>query len=318
MTSRPTGLRTLVAAAFLALAAMAARADASVGVVVTGEATMQPQLVAQLETWLRTHGHELVSSPLPPDAINALIDCFVIEDQACARRVVEKHAKSRSVVFAQVTVASGATALDRTITLTAYWLDKGQDAVAERRFCERCTDVTMRATADELMAALAGAGSTRVKLTSTPPGATVTIGSKAVGKTPLDFNLPPGDHRIVFELEGRPTETRSVAVEKGKALAVEVAFTAPPNRALVYTALAGGAALGIAGGIMLGIDEDVPTDTTDPSYRDTAPAGLVLAVSGVAAIGVGVYLLVRKPSRSSAPAVGLVPGGGVVGWTGRF
>jgi hypothetical protein len=318
MTSRPTGLPGLLAAAFLSLAVMAGRADGSVGVVVTGEATMQPQLVAQLETWLRTHGHDLISAPLPPDAINALIDCFVIEDQACARKIVEKHAKSRSVVFAQVSVTSGATALDRTVTLTAYWLDKGRDAVAERRFCERCTDATMRATADELMAALAGASSTRVKLTSTPPGATVTIGGKAVGKTPLDYNLPSGDHQIVFELEGRATETRSLSVQKGKALAVEVAFTAQPRPALVYTALAGGAALGIAGAIMLGIDEDVPEDTTDPSYLDTAPAGIALAVAGAAAIGVGVYLLVRKPGRSSAPAVGLVPGGGVVGWTGRF
>src|SRR5262245_20203518 len=129
MTShRHNGLRALLAVAFVSLATVPARADRGVGVVVTGEATMQPQLVAQLETWLRTHGHDLISAPLPPDAINALIDCFVIEDQACARKVVEKRAKSKSIVFAQVNVTSGATALDRTVTLTAYWLEKRKKA----------------------------------------------------------------------------------------------------------------------------------------------------------------------------------------------
>lgn len=322
MTHRPTCLRALLATAILALAAVPARADGSVGVVVTGEATMQPQLVAQLETWLRAHGHNLISAPLPPDAINALIDCFVIEDQACAQRVVEKRAKSDAVVFAQVTVTSGATALDRTVTLVAYWLNKGSDVVHERRICERCTDVTMRGAADELMEALAAAGSNRgrVKLTSSPPGAKVTVGGKEIGRTPLDYSLPPGKHRLVFELEGRSAETRRVSVEKAETVTVDVAFDAPaPGRGLAYAALAGGAALAIAGGIMIGIDEDPdPANTTDPEYLDTAPAGVALAAAGAAALGVGVYLLVRKPSERSAPAVSLVSGGGVIGWTGRF
>ncbi len=322
MTShRPTGPRALLAAAILTLAAIPARADASVGVVVTGEATMQPQLVAQLETWLRTHGHDLVSAPLPPDAINALIDCFVIEDQACARRVVEKRAKTGSVVFAQVSVTYGATPLDRTVTLTAHWLNKGSDTITERRSCERCTDVTMRRAADELMTALAGAGSSsgRVKLTSSPPGARVTLGGAEIGKTPLDYSLPAGEHEIVFEIAGRPTETRRVAITKAQTLTVDVAFGAEraPGRALAYTALGGGAALALAGGILIRIDED-PEDTTAPRYLDTAPGGVALVAAGAAALGVGVYLLVRKPSRGSAPAVSLVSGGGVIGWTGRF
>ncbi len=323
MTShRPTSLRALLATAILALAAVPARADGSVGVVVTGEATMQPQLVAQLETWLRAHGHNLVSAPLPPDAINALIDCFVIEDQACAQRVVEKRAKSDAVVFAQVNVTSGATALDRTVTLVAYWLNKGSDVVHERRICERCTDVTMRGAADELMVALAAAGSNRgrVKLTSSPPGAKVTVGGKEIGRTPLDYSLPPGEHRLVFELEGRSAETRRVSVEKAETVTVDVAFGAapPPGRGLAYVAIAGGAALALAGGVLLRIAGDVPTDPTDPEYLDTAPAGVALVAAGAAALGVGVYLLVRKPSERSAPAVSLVPGGGVIGWTGRF
>jgi hypothetical protein len=320
---RHPGPRALLAAAILALAAVPARADHSVGVVVTGEATMQPQLVAQLETWLRTHGHDLVSAALPPDAINALIDCFVIEDPACARKVVEKRAKATSVVFAQVNVTSGATALDRTVTLTAYWLDKGKNPRSQRRLCERCSDATMRETADDLMTALAGPGSSqgRLKLTSTPPGAKVKVDLQAVGKTPLDHSVSPGDHKVVFELEDRPAETRAVSIKKGETLTLDVAFAARPprpSRALAFAALAGGVALGAAGGILIAIDEDVPTDRNDPEYVDTAPGGVALAVSGAVVIGVGVYLLVRKPSRRSAPAAALVPGGGTVGWVGRF
>lgn len=317
---RPTSLCVLLTAALLALAAAPARADGSVGVIVTGDSAMQPQLVAQLETWLRSHGHELISAPLPPDAISALIDCFVIEDQACARRVVEKRAKSRAVVFAQASVTSGATA-DRSVTLTAYWFTKNKDSIVEHRTCQRCTDVTMRRTADELMEALVGAVATRVKVTSSPPGATVMLGKKQIGTTPLHHNFPLGDHKLVFELPGRPAETRGVTVTKGEPSSIDVKF-APrpphPSRAPAYAVLAGAVALGATGGVLIAIDEDVPTDPTVERYRDTAPAGVVLAATGAVALGVGVYLLVRTPSHRAAPTVALVPGGSILGWAGRF
>jgi len=327
MTSyRSTALVALLGAAILSLAALPARADSTVGVVVTGEATMQPQLVAQIETWLRSHGHDLISAPLAPDAINALIDCFVIEDQACARKVVEKRAKSRAVVFAQVSVTAGATALDRTVTLTVYWLDKGKDAFVERRSCERCNDNTMRHTADELMIALDGASSSRgtLKLTSTPPGAKVTVDGKPLGKTPFDQSLSTGDHKLVLELAGWLSETRSVSVKKDQTVKVEVALTPeppPPSRVPGILTLVGGVAMGAAGGVLIKIDQDPdPSITTREIYRDTALGGVALAAAGAAVIGAGVYLLVRKPkpARASAPAVGLASGSGFIGWTGRF
>lgn len=321
---RSIGLRVVVACALLALAAVPARADGGVGVVVTGEATMQPQLAAQLETWLRSHGHHLVSAPLPPEAINSLIDCFVVEDQGCARRVVEKRSKTPSVVFAQVTVVAGDTALDRTVTLTAYWLDKGRDAIAERRSCTRCTDVTLRDTADDLMIALAGAGSNRgrIKVTSKPEGASVIIDGKPIGTTPLDYSLPLGDHRLVIEAPGRISETRAVAIRKGHTATVEVALAAPPPRpSLPYVVIGGGVVVAITGGILLALDEDLaPNDTTTRRYFDSAPGGIALLATGAAAIGAGVYLALRAGGKPrSAPAASFVPGGGgVIGWAGRF
>lgn len=322
MTSlRSTSLRALLTAAFLALAAAPARADGSVGVIVTGESTMQPQLVAQLETWLRAHGHELVSAPLPPDAISALIDCFVIEDQSCASRVVEKRAKSKVLVFAQATVTAGATA-DRAVTLTAYWFTKGKDPIIEQRTCERCTDVTMRRTADELMETLVGGIVTRIKVTSSPPGARVRLGAgkKAIGTTPFRYNFPLGDQRLIFELPDRAPETREVTVSKGEPTEIDVKFAREPSgpaRWPGYACLAGAVALGAAGGILLAIDEDA--DPKEPTYTNTAPGGVALVAGGAVALGVGVYFLVRGPSKQAAPVAAFVPGGGgVVGWAGRF
>src|SRR5882757_11422887 len=86
-----------------------ARAGGDVGVIITGEGTMQPQLTAQIESWLSQHGHILVPSPLPPDAISTLTDCFVLDNQACARDLVEKRSKSTSLVFAKIEMKSNAT-----------------------------------------------------------------------------------------------------------------------------------------------------------------------------------------------------------------
>jgi hypothetical protein len=124
-----------------------------VGVVVTGEATVQPQVAAQLERWLHDHGREVVPGPLEPEAINTLIDCFVLEDMGCARGVVDTRSKSKAVVFtrAETTQNSDGT---RDIAITGYWFQQEHDLIAERRVCTRCNDGLLHATVDELMLAL--------------------------------------------------------------------------------------------------------------------------------------------------------------------
>jgi PEGA domain len=324
---RHSGLCALLALALLSLAAAPARAedsDETVGVLVAGEATMQPQLVAQLETWLRTHGYELVSTPLPPEAINALIDCIVIEDQTCARQVVDKRATTGSIVFAQVTLDSGHNAQDRNVTLTVYWLGKGKDVRSERRLCERCTDRTIRSTADTLMTKLTGddVPRGRLQLHSKPSGAKVSLDGKKIGKSPVALRIPAGAHTAVFELGTMPAQTRSFKVEAGQVQTVSVTFAEPPKqyrRKLGFAAIAGGVLLGAGGGVLIAIDEDdVSMTTTDEFHTETLLGGVALAASGAVAIGVGVYLLVSTPSERSVPTVGLAPGGGVIGWAGRF
>lgn len=287
---------------------------------------MQPQLVAQLETWLRNHGHELVSAPLPPDAINALIDCIVIEDVGCAHSVVQKRSKSKTVVLAQVSMTSGALPSDRSVTLTTYWIDKVKEPISERRPCERCTDAQVRQLADEMLTTIAAKGADRgkVKVSSTPPGATVSAGGKELGKTPLEQELPAGKHELVIQHEGKTAETRRVTLKDGETVEVEVAFGGGggggSGKGLAYAALIGGVALGIAGGILIAIDEDEDrTPPTKPEFLDTALGGVALSAAGAVAVAVGVYLFVRAPGRrDQSPTMSFIPGGGVIGWAGRF
>lgn len=121
-----------------------------VGVVVTGEATIQPQLAAQLERWLHDHGRHVVPGPLEPEAINTLIDCFVLEDLGCARGVVDARSKSKAVVFTRAETKQNSDGT-RDVAVTGYWFQKDRDALAERRVCTRCNDQKLHATVDALM-----------------------------------------------------------------------------------------------------------------------------------------------------------------------
>lgn len=181
-------MRTILIAAALLAAASPARAEEA-GVVVTGEATLQPQLAAQLEGWLRDHGRRLVASPLDPDAINSLIDCFVLGDESCARSVIDTSSRSPTVVYARIEVSPSEDG-SRDITLVGYWIQKKHmHAVADRRMCEHCTEKQLRGAADELMVALAHL--------ATPDGTHEELG---VTSAPVDTQ--PRSHALAYGLIG--------------------------------------------------------------------------------------------------------------------
>jgi len=306
----------------LSIAALStpAHADGSVGVVVTGDATIQPQLAAQLEDWLRQRGHLLVPSPLPSEAINALIDCFVIEDLTCARKVVEQQSKSPQMIFAKVDLADSTSGM-RDVTLTAYWFEKGTDPTAVRRSCANCTDAAMRTMTDELMSSLGGKSAAevgQVSLTSTPAGASVTIDGKPVGVTPLTYTLPLGPHAISISLAEHADAARTVTVQRGETatIAVDLARAAPRLRKLPLVVLGVGGAVLLGGIIAYAASEE---DTGEkPEYRDTKALGIGLGVVGLAAIGIGSYLLLRSDGTPEGPTVAVVPGAAYVGWRASF
>src|SRR5215470_13461714 len=137
---------TLAIAVVLAVTAPA-RAERNVGVVVTGETWMQSQLAAQITSWLSQHGHTPVASALAPEAQAALNDCLVMGDQTCARGVVEKAVRAASVLYARIDAHNNGSDVP-DLTLTAYFFDQGHAAIGEKTTCQRCTDQSLRSTAD--------------------------------------------------------------------------------------------------------------------------------------------------------------------------
>ncbi|HWU89757.1 MAG TPA: PEGA domain-containing protein [Kofleriaceae bacterium] len=313
-----------VALGFLALFARAPDAAAgTVGVVVTGAPTLQPPLVAQLESWLRGHGHEVMAKSLDLPAINRLIDCFTVDDSSCARKVVEKSARSESVVFAR------ASREGPTVSLTVYWVLKGKPAVGARRGCDECSESALRGAADEIMAGLAPAAAVatgRLKLTSKPDGLIVMLDSVKVGVTPLERDLAAGSHSIVLIDGGTRVGERTVQIPTGAT--VDVAMAAeypsddprrplpPPSRTVPVVLFAGGAAA-IAGSTIafyLG-QKDGPDEKY--IYRGATAAGIAIAATGVVSIGAGIWLW-RRGTRESMPIAAISSRGGYFGWQGSF
>ena len=296
-----------------------------VGVVVTGKATLQPALVNQIEHWLRKNGHLVTASPLQPDAINTVIDCLLMSDENCARGVIEKRSKSRQVVFTKIDLETGQT---NAYAITAYWFDKGKNAVLLRRVCENCTEAVLRTTADELMAALTRATQKdigQLRCTSMPASASVTVDGKAIGVTPLEADVPAGKHEVTVRHPSHEDETREVMVRPGEAIDLDFKMRpipgggggeAGPNMTLPIALVAGGSGLVLTGAILFFTSES--DDGTQFEYRDTRLLGGSVALAGVAAAGVGVYLYLRKPKTESAPTVSLTRGGTMVGWTRAF
>jgi hypothetical protein len=274
-------MRTSIVLLASVLTATTAHAE-KVGVVVTGEAALQPLVASQLERWLHDRGRTLVPGALEPDAVGTIMDCFVLEDIGCARGVVEARAKSSALVYARVQQTQNDDGT-REIAVTGHWFQKDHDVISERRVCSQCTDAKLFETVDGLMLSLvheppppAADGS---KPDATPASTTAgTSGAEAV---------PP------------PVETSS--------------------RSVLPYGLMGAGGLALVGGlVMIAADQDPdPNGTQSPTYRDTATAGTVLGIAGAAALGVGVYLwLTDKPH--SQPVAAVTRDGAFVGWTGRF
>lgn len=315
--------------------ARVAAADDDAGVVVTGDATVRAQLTADLETWLKDHGHKPVDGVLPVDAVKAIDDCVSRHqgDEACARGVVDKKAKAPSVVYAsgEVTTSDDGT---RKVTIIGYWFQKGADATAAKRYCERCTEQSLRTEVDALMTELTGSrqqGTGRLKLTSSPPGAKVMVDGNAVGVTPLDYDLAPGNHQVSVVLDRYQVESRPAPIRVGETTMLDVPLIPAPDTTLdkgtstgsggghvgvvpVALVIGGIAALG-TGAVLIAIDQD-PSPTGPLEIRNTAPLGVAVAVTGGVAVAAGAWLWFHK-SRS-APVASVSRDGGYVGWFARF
>lgn len=313
-----------IAVLALLLAVSTVRAG-TVTVVATGDADQQATLSMHVEAWLRGHGHT-IAPPLTVEATSTLLNCMVMDDQGCARGVVDAQAKGESVLYAQAikSRASNATVLN------VYWFPKGKEPIGMRRACEECSADLMRSTVDEMLAMILGASKLergRISLHSKPEGMTVLLDNENIGVTPLEREVPAGEHTIVLMRRGRRVGERTLNVDADVTAEITIPVTIPddvdtggdraPSR-LVPGILLGVGGVAVATGVVLYLTSETD-DGTQPTYRDTKPLGIGVAAGGVAVAAAGAWLWLRAGrSADSAPVATLHPHGGIVGWSRAF
>src|SRR5262245_60713749 len=139
-------MRAGLAIFFLALAVTPAAAG-TVTVVTLGDANLQATVARHVEAWLRGHGHTIAPS-LSAAATSTLQNCMTMDDQGCARGVVDAQAKGESVLYVQA-IKSQANAASTVFNI--YWFPKGKEPIGMRRACEECSADLMKSSIDEML-----------------------------------------------------------------------------------------------------------------------------------------------------------------------
>lgn len=293
----------------LALMFLVRLAHADVGVVVSGDPNMQARVLDHVQRWLQDKKQVLVAAPLGA-ATTTLVDCFVIEDMACARKVFEEQAKAASVVFVRVDMSA---AQSRDYILTAFWFARGVEPVSEKRSCSGCDDTVLSTTIDQLMVDLSRKGTRgkgQLNISGTAEGMVVKIDGNEIGPPPLSRELDAGSHEIVFLQGGSPVGVERVQVDAGGVVDVAAPHAAakrPPvaakqSRMMPAVLLAGGIAAAVVGGVFLyygslrGPDEPY-------EYKNATEIGLPLALAGAFAIGAGTSLWIARSGSDAQVGV---------------
>ena len=227
---------------------------------------------------------------------------------------------------------------DKTYEITLDLVNGGSGVTlgTNRERCEICgveeASEKVSLAASALRARLEALGSTpaRFIIRSRPAGARVALDGEAIGRTPVDRELPPGVHKLELATEGYDPLERTVTAVNGVDETLDLDLVVLPSkvplRALGWTALAVGVAA-LAGAVWAeSIDgQQLACDSTEmdflghcPRVRSTRVLGAVLAGVGAASAtlgGVWLYLsglgAARAPDGAAAPTAS-------VGVTGRF
>jgi hypothetical protein len=168
----------------------------------------------------------------------------------------------------------------------------------------------------------------RLKLSSTPEGVIVMLDGEKIGATPIERELIVGTHHVTLLSGGRLVGERKVEISADAAAEVSIPVELPrddverrpgPSR-LAPVLLWVGGSLALAGsGVAFYLGQQGGPDHPEDVYvyPGANATGFVLAGAGAASIGVGAWLWMRG-SRESAPVATIGPGGGYLGWQGRF
>jgi hypothetical protein len=295
----------LVVVALLFLIGVA-RAD--VGVVVAGDPNMQTPVLNAVQHWVQAKHQKLVAAPLG-EGTTAMVDCFVMEDVACARKTFEAHAKSATVIFVRIDVPTA----ERSYLLHAYWFTRGRAPLHETKSCGQCDDAKLAVTVDGILDALVhkavdGKGMLEINGSG---DIQVQLDGADLGTAPIKQEVPMGSHELVFVHSGSPIGVRRIEVDEGALVAVAVPHLPAPapakgtggrSRTLPITMTLLGLAATAAGGTLLyygslrGPDEPYV-------YTNATEIGLPVALAGAVAFGAGTALWIT--AGDSAANVGV-------------
>lgn len=108
-------------------------------------------------------------------------------------------------------------------------LDRREEALAfYKRFLALEPDASDRGRIETEIARLekelARTRIARVKITSEPSGAMVTLDGAPIGETPLTHELPPGAHELAFSLDGHVPQRAAIEAKGGEEMTVAIAM----------------------------------------------------------------------------------------------
>ncbi len=316
-----------VALVCLALAALPARAS-SVTVVTTGDADLQATVARHVETWLRGHAHTIAAS-LSAEASSTLLNCMTMDDQGCARGVVDAQAKGDSLLYVQAIRSRTSNAT----VFNVYWFPRTKEPIGMRRACEECSPDLMRSILEEMLGMILGASKLergRLSLHSNPEGMTVLLDNENIGVTPLEREVPAGPHTIVLMHRGQRVGERTLKVHPDVTAEITIPVTIPVDtdsgsQRAGKSPVVGFLVLGLGvAAIGAGVAFYVTSEEDDGSklfYRDTKTLGIGVAAGGAVVAGLGVWLWLRtrgSDETASAPTVSITRNTGVIGWSRAF
>lgn len=324
--------------ALLLVGAATSATEASTGIRVVGDSRFRVTAEERIAAWLTAHGHVVTADALDAATLEALDGCYLRDEPACANKLFVDKGSADLFLYVNFEVASGG-ARERTVRGTLWLLRKDGSAQVFERQCNRCDDEASDAMVDALTERV-GNYDARVgtlKLTSSPPGATVEIDGKKVGVTPLTRELRIGKHEVAIRAEGYVPELRSFDIEVNSEIEHVVDLHRPAagssrtRRIGMYGSLGIGAALVAGGAVALALHEGSPCAPTKKECFNGKPVGFAMLASGGVLLGVGGYLWFTMEEPETLPAAAIAPAGSeggagakssarayVLGWGGRF
>ncbi len=171
-----------------------------------------------------------------------------------------------------------------------------------------------------------------VVIRSSPSGALAVVDGRPVGKTPLDLQIPGGQHTLALTREGYEQHDRTFTVVSGVDETLNVELLRIPStlplKALGWSGVLVGTALVAAGVYLANIDGKALACSDDekdvngrcPRIRDTDAAAVGLTGAGAMVLtlgGVTLWVVSEQAPAASTPVSSKERAMGV-GWSGRF